>query len=201
MSNEKELERLRGDDNLLGVLIENAVLKRLNCLAKERRELTAKAFEPGMRREVVNGQGVKMGTVGMSRPNQRVVPDDPSVFLGAAIEDNLEVIEALPDNDTPEAVEIIDIITKAGREDLLVLTVSREDRELMIAERTEQWGIDGKVPTGWHVEEASTPRFTVTPGRTKPAKAALDHVLGEVQEAFGINISGQLPEGAKEIEG
>lgn len=199
---DKQLEQLRSDENLFGVLVENAVLKRLNGIAKERREATAKAFEPGMKREIVNAQGVKMGSVSMSRPNKRVVPDDQSVLLGAAQDAGCELIERLPDNDTPEAVEIINIITEAGRDDLLTIGISNKEEEELVAKRTEQWGIDGKVPTGWHVEDASNPRFSVTPGRTKPAKAALDHVLSEVQSAFGLNFTGELAaDDRKEIEG
>lgn len=194
----KAADYYRGEENLRDLLVENVVLKKLNALAKERKAATEATFRPGEKVEITNTQGVKLGSVSMSQPNKKAVCHDDAVLLGMAVENGYELEDFLPTEGTPEYVEAVNVLTEAGRADLLRVSVSTGEASELAQKVLEEWQITGKLPNGWEIEDASSPRFTVTAGRTAPAKAALEHVLKEVQGAFGLTLPDTTQ---KELEG
>ena len=57
--------------------------------------------------------------------------------------------------------------------------MSREDEKELAEQVLSQWQITGQLPTGWEIVEASKPRFSVTPGRSKEAKAAIAYLTDQ----------------------
>lgn len=188
----------RHPDNLRRLLMQDYALGVLYGIHKDEKARTAAAFNPGEKAEITNKQGVKVGSVSMSQPKKRAVPDDDSVLLGYAVEHGHEVEDRLPAPGTPEYNRVIDLIYTAGLQDeLLTPGVSKETADDIRAEVLEAWefSTDGEVPTGWTIRDASEPRFTLTKGRSAAAKKALEAFTAPVRDALDMPEFRQIEEG------
>ena len=173
------------------------VLDLLYGIHKDETAALAAEYEAGDKAEIKNDNGVKIGTVSMSNPNKKAVPDDESVLLGYAVEHGYEVEDMLPANDTPEAVEIVKLVAAAGREDLLVPSISKDDEDEIKAKVLEDWEFTGgaELPLGWEIKNASNPRFTVRKGASAKAKAAFERETAPIREALDNSAFRVLEEG------
>ena len=165
--------------DLQRLIIENAVLKQMYAAHAEFKQQVARSFTPGDKRAVKNAQGLEMGSVSMSAPNKRAVCKDQQIILAEAQERGMEIIDALPATDTEAGQEAIAVLAEHAPH-LLASDVSKEDREEIAGTVLEHWQITGTIPTGWTIEDASAPRFSITPGRSKAAQAAIEHLVGEI---------------------
>lgn len=162
------------------LIIEAAVLKRLYAAHADYKQQVAKHFTPGDKRAVKNPQGLNIGSVSMSAPNKLAVCEDRQILLAEAKERGMEIIDALPATDSEAGQEAIAVLLEHAPH-LLASDVSKEDREEIAGTVLEHWQITGAIPTGWTIEDASAPRFSITPGRSKPAQAAIEHLVGEIE--------------------
>ncbi|OFP17185.1 hypothetical protein HMPREF2998_03060 [Corynebacterium sp. HMSC065A05] len=160
------------------VLLQAAVLKQLYARHAELKDMIQAQLTPGDKRAVKNAQGLTLGSVSMSAPNKKAVCNDPAVLLGMAQDKGLEIIDALPQPADPRYQEIVDFLYET-RPDLLDSGVSRDDEKELAEQVLSQWQITGQLPAGWEVVEASKPRFSVTPGRSKGAKAAIAYLTDQ----------------------
>lgn len=166
-------------DALQRLIIEAAVLKRLYAAHADYKQQVAKGFTPGDKRAVKNPQGLALGSVSMSAPNKKAVCKDQSIILAEAQERGMEIIDALPPTDSEAGQEAIAVLLEHAPH-LLTSDVSKEDREEIADTILEHWQITGAIPTGWTIEDASAPRFSITPGRSKAAQSAIEHLVGEI---------------------
>ena len=187
--------QLTRQEQLLRVLKQKYMLNLLYAINKDDVAAIAAGYEPGDKTDVKNEQGLKLGSVSMSNPSKKAVPDDDSVLLGYAVEHGHEVEDFLPEPGTPEYNAVIELVYSAGREEeLLRPGVEKTVREEITAEVLENWEFTGNVPTGWSIKDASNPRFTVSLGRTAKSKLAMEHAMKPILDA--------LPQTAfKELEG
>lgn len=167
-------------EKLQRLLIEGAVLKELTALHNAFKAEVAAEFSPGDRAEVKNRQGLKMGSASMSLPNKAAVCNDRSVLLAMATEAGAEVYDTLPDPNSERGQLALKVLEEHAPE-LLEPIVSKSDVDAVAKNVLEQWQITGELPAGWEIVDASKPRFTVTPGRTSVAKAAVNHLVGDVR--------------------
>lgn len=175
-------DRLRSPEVIQRLVIESALLRRMNAIHKDLKSEVQSALSPGDSIKAKNMQALEIGSVSLSSPNNKAVCTDGAVLLAQAADKGLELVDRLPANDTPEAVAIIDYLLENAPHLLPAPTVSPSDMNDLATEVLEQWQATGKKPAGWEIKPASEPRMTVTAGRSKVAKAAIDHLLGEVQE-------------------
>lgn len=160
------------------VLLQAAVLKQLYARHSELKDQIQAQLTPGDKHAVKNAQGLALGSVSMSSPNKKAVCNDNAVLLGMAEDKGLEIIDALPQPTDPRYQEIVDFLYET-RPDLLDSSVSREDEKELAEQVLSQWQITGQLPAGWEIVEASKPRFSVTPGRSKEAKAAIAYLTDQ----------------------
>ena len=162
------------------------VLDTLYAVHEDETAALAAEYESGDKAEIKNDNGVKIGTVSMSTPNKKAVPDDDSVLLGYAVEHGYEVEDMLPANGTPEAAELVKLAEAAGREDLLVPSVTAEVEKAICQEVLKNWEFTGgkELPLGWEIKDASNPRFTVAKGRSAQAKAAFEREMEPIKDAL-----------------
>ena len=175
-------ERLRSPEVIQRLVIEAALLKKMNAMHKDLKAEVQSALSPGESIKAKNAQALEIGSVSLSSPNNKAVCTDEAVLLAQAQDKGLELVDRLPANDTPEAVAIIDYLMEHAPHLLPDPTVSPSDVDALATEVLEGWQATGKKPAGWEIKPASEPRMTVTAGRSRVAKAAIDHLLGEVQE-------------------
>lgn len=176
-------------ESVARVLKQKYILDQLYAIHNEEKEAVAAAFQPGDKAEIKNAQGVKIGTVSMSNPSKKAVPDDQSVLLGYAVDNGYEVEDYLPEPGTSEYQQVIDLVYAAGREEeLLVPGIAKAEAQAVCDHVLKNWEFTAgkELPTGWTIQDASQPRFTISKGRSAQAKAAfeaemapIDHVLGE----------------------
>lgn len=166
-------------DTLQRLIIEAAVLKHMYAAHAEFKAEVAKDFTPGDKRAVKNAQGLNFGSVSMTAPNKKAVCKDQNILLAMADEQGMEIIDALPATDTEAGQEAIAVLLEHAPH-LLTSDVSKEDRKEIADTILEHWQVTGDIPTGWTIEEASTERLNVTPGRSKAAQAAIEHLVGEI---------------------
>ena len=190
--------QLSKNERAVRLVKQKYVLDLLYAIHEDETAALAGKYEPGDKAEIKNDHGVKIGTVSMSNPNKKAVPDDDSVLLGYAVEHGYEVEDMLPDNDTPEAVEIVKLVAAAGREDLLVPSISKDDADEIKAKVLENWEYTGgkELPLGWEVKDASNPRFTVRKGSSAQAKAAFERETAPIREALENSAFRELEKGA-----
>ncbi|WP_044027531.1 hypothetical protein [Corynebacterium glutamicum] len=175
-------ERLRSPHTIQRLVIEAAMLKRLYALHNDFKAEVAEALNPGDSIKAKNAQALDIGTVTMSSPNNKAVPTDESILVAEAQERGMELVDRLPNNDTPEAVAIIDYLLEHAAHLLPAPTVSKDDLETIAKDVLEAWQETGRKPLGWEIKQASTPSISVRPGTSKVAKAAIDHIVGEVHQ-------------------
>ncbi|MDK8241664.1 hypothetical protein [Corynebacterium coyleae] len=180
------LGQLTKNEHAARLIKQKYVLDLLYAINKDETAALASQYEPGEKADIKNDNGVKIGTVSMSNPNKKAVPDDDSILLGYAVEHGYEVLEMLPANDTKAASEIVKLVEEAGREDLLVPMVSKDDEDAIKAEVLKNWEFTGgsELPLGWEIKNASNPRFTVAKGRSAQAKAAFERETAPIREAM-----------------
>lgn len=173
------------------------VLDMLYAVHKDETAALAAEYEAGDKAEIKNDNGVKIGTVSMSNPNKKAVPDDDSVLLGYAAEHGYEVVSALPANGTLEADKIVKLVEEAGREDLLIPTISEADEKAIREQVLKDWEFTGgkDLPLGWEIKDASTPRFTVAKGRGAKAKAAFEAEMKPIKDALAQSAFREIEEG------
>lgn len=173
------------------------VLDMLYGIHKDEVNALANQYEAGDKADIKNENGVKIGTVSMSNPNKKAVPDDASVLLGYATGHGYEVEDMLPADGTPEAHEIIDLVYTAGREDLLTASVTAQVEKEICQEVLKNWEFTGgkELPLGWEIKDASNPRFTVTKGRSAQAKAAFEAEMEPIKDALAQSAFREIEEG------
>lgn len=171
----------------INALLEQAeVLKILNGLHDQAKKNVAKFFAAGDKKAVKNAQGVELGSVSMTSPNKRAVCTDDAILMAMADDRGMEIIDGLPTD--PEALQqCINIIYEHAPE-LLVQSISKEDRQELEGDVLRRWQVTGEVPTGWVIKDASTPRFTVAPARTALAKEALRYQVAPIARKIGLEI-------------
>lgn len=188
----------RTQDTLRQLLMQDYALGQLYEIHKDLKADIAREFTAGEKIEITNEQGVKLGSVSMSQPNKKAVPDDDSVLLGYATTHGYEVEDTLPAYGTPEYNKVIDLIYAAGREDeLLVASVSPADEKEIAGKVLSDWQFTGDIEPGWSITDASQPRFTLSKGRTAQAKKALEYFTAPVREALEIPEFKQIEKGDK----
>lgn len=180
-------ERLLSPHSVQRLVVEAALLKKLYAAHNDFKAEIAGALNPGESIKAKNGQALEIGSVSMSSPNNKAICTDESVMLAEAASRGMELIDRLPDNDTPEAVAIIDYLMEHAPHLLPAPSISKDDMNEIATDVLEQWQATGKKPTGWDIRPASEPRLTVTPGRSKVAKTAIDHIVGEVHSLLPEN--------------
>lgn len=188
----------RDPDVMRRLIMQNYALGVLYSVHKEEKTELSHHFNPGEKADITNPQGVKIGSVSMSQPKKRAVPDDDSVLLGYAAEHGYDIEDHLPNPGTPEYNRVIDLIYNAGLQDeLLTPGVAPSDEDAIRSKVLEQWeySTDGEVPTGWRIENASEPKFTLTKGRTAAAKKALEAFTAPVRDALNMSEFRQIEEG------
>lgn len=173
------------------------VLDMLYAIHKDETAALAAEYEAGDKAEIKNDMGVKIGTVSMSNPNKKAVPDDDSVLLGYAVEHGHEVEDMLPADGTPEAHEIIGLVYTAGREDLLTPSVTAEVEKEICQEVLKNWEFTGgkELPLGWEIKDASTPKFSVRKGASAQAKAAFEAEMEPIRAALAESAFREIEEG------
>ena len=173
------------------------VLDMLYAVHNDETAALAVEYEAGDSAEIKNDMGVKIGTVSMSNPNKKAVPDDDSVLLGYAAEHGYEVVSTLPANGTLEADKIVKLVEEAGREDLLIPTISEADEDEIKAKVVKDWRYTGgkELPLGWEIKDASTPRFTVRKGASAQAKAAFEAEMEPIRDALAQSAFREIEEG------
>lgn len=173
------------------------VLDMLYAIHKDETAALANEYEAGDKAEIKNDMGVKIGTVSMSNPNKKAVPDDDSVLLGYAVEHGHEVEDVLPADGTPEAHEIIGLVYAAGREDLLTPSVTAEVEKEICQEVLKNWEFTGgkELPLGWEIKDASTPKFSVRKGASAQAKAAFEAEMEPIRAALAESAFREIEEG------
>lgn len=171
--------------DLQRLIIEAAVLKRLYAAHAEFKEQVAANFTPGDKRAVKNPQGLALGSVSMSAPNKKATCEDRNILLAMADEQGREIIDGLPTPDSDKGQALIAYLAEHAPE-FLDSTVTPDDYKAMSEEVLEQWQITGTLPAGWGISDASAPRFSVTPGRSKPAQAAITHLVREVETVLDM---------------
>ncbi|APT92914.1 hypothetical protein CPHO_08480 [Corynebacterium phocae] len=159
------------------VLLQAAVLKKLYAIHQDHKDAFTRQLEPGDKRTIKNAQGLALGSISKSVPNKKAVCEDPAVLMAMAMEQGVEILDGLPTEGDDRYIEIVDFLIKHQREDLLVPEISPADHKEIADGVLEKWQITGELPAGWKIKEASAPRVTVSPGRTKPVKAAIDHLV------------------------
>lgn len=173
------------------------VLDMLYAVHKDETADLAAEYEAGDKAEIKNDNGVKIGTVSMSSPNKKAVPDDDPVLLGYATGHGYEVEDMLPADGTPEAHEIIDLVYAAGREDLLTASVTAQVEKEICQEVLKNWEFTGgkELPLGWEIKDASTPKFTVRKGASAQAKAAFEAEMEPIKDALAQSAFREIEEG------
>lgn len=159
------------------VLLQAVVLRKLNGIHKEFKDSITRDMEPGDKRTVKNAQGLELGSVSKSAPGMKAVCTDSAVLLAMAEEQGREIVDGLPSPSDPRHEEIIRLLMELGRTDLLESAVVKEDADEIAAKVLEDWQITGDLPAGWEIREASTSRMSITPKRTKAARAAIDRLV------------------------
>ena len=189
--------QLTKNERAARLIKQNFVLDMLYAVHKDETTALAAEYEAGDKAEIKNDNGVKIGTVSMSNPNKKAVPDDDSVLLGYATGHGYEVEDMLPADGTPEAHEIIDLVYAAGREDLLTPSVTAEVKKEICAKVLESWEFTGgkELPLGWEIRDASTPKFTVAKGRGAKAKAAFEAEMKPIKDALEQSAFREIEEG------
>lgn len=174
----------RGEE-LRMIAVENHVLGILYGRHQERKDRLAKGFVPGEKHDIKNEQGLKLGSATMSAPNKKAVCKDDAILAAMADERGMELADHLPKPGTEAAEQAIEVLMEHAP-GLLVTDVSKKDADEIAAWVLERWQITGKTPTGWEIVDASKPMFRVTKASTKPAKAAMAHLAGEVDNILAI---------------
>lgn len=176
---------LRGPEIMQRLLVEAAVLKRLHAAHKDLKDAVARQFTAGEKVTVKNAQGLALGSASMAAPNKKAVCDDQSILLAHADEKGMELVDTLPHPDTDKGQALIEFLLE-NAPDFLETSISTEDHKELAAGVLEQWQITGELPAGWEIRDASSPTFRLTPGRSKPAVAAVDHLVGQVDDLLAI---------------
>lgn len=187
---------VKTDQAILRVMIESHLLDTLYARHKALKDALAEEFATGEKHDVKNDQGLKLGTLSKSAPNKRAVCTDESILLAEASVRGMEMVDSLPRPGTPEAVKIINFLHDHAPELLPDPTISKADGDAIAKEVLEQWQITGEVPAGWEIEDASAPRFTLRKGTSAPAKAAMAHLVGEVEGLLEVTAPREI-EGGK----
>lgn len=179
MHEQSNIPALKSASTLQRVLLQAAVLKKLNGAHKEFKDQVALAFAPGEKVEITNAQSLKLGSASMSQPSKTAVCKDEAVMLAMADDRGMEIVDALPRNDSEKGQAAIDYLLEHAPH-LLDSSVTSDDAKTLATEVFESWQVTGELPLGWEIKEASDPQFSVTPGRTKPAVAAIDHLVAQI---------------------
>lgn len=189
--------QLTKNERAARLIRQKLVLDMLYAIHKDETAALANEYEAGDKAEIKNDMGVKIGTVSMSNPNKKAVPDDDSVLLGYAVEHGHEVEDVLPADGTPEAHEIIGLVYAAGREDLLTPSVTAEVEKEICQEVLKNWEFTGgkELPLGWEIKDASTPKFTVRKGASAQAKAAFEAEMEPIRAALAESAFREIEEG------
>lgn len=178
---EDKAEVLRSRGSLTRLVVEAAVMKQMQDAHKAFKSDVAKTLSPGESMKVKNDQGLDIGSVSMSAPNMKAVCGDKSILLADADQRGMELIDALPSPGSDKYQRAVDYLFENAPE-LLETHISSDDENQLAQEVLENWQITGELPTGWKIVQASAPSIRVTPGRTAPAKAAINHLVGKMNE-------------------
>lgn len=188
----------RAQDTLRQLLLQDYALGQLYEIHKDLKAAVAREFGVGESTRITNERGVELGSVSMSQPKKKAVPDDDSVLLGYAAAHGYDVEDTLPAYGTPEYNKVIDLIYAAGREDeLLGASVAPADREEIEDKVLHDWQDTDELEPGWTITAASEPRFSLRKGGTPQAKKALERFTAPVREALAIPEFKQIEEGDK----
>ncbi|APT87418.1 hypothetical protein [Corynebacterium flavescens] len=167
------------------VILQSAVLKKLNGIHKTFKEELAKQLTPGDKKTVKNAQGLEIGSFSVTAPGKKAVCTDPAVLLGMAEDAGAEIIDLLPHPSTEKAHELVTYLAE-NRPDLLDFSISNEDEAEISGKVLEHWQVTGELPAGWEIKESSSPSIRVTPGRSKVAKAAIEALVQSAGEVLEI---------------
>ena len=191
------LGQLTKNERAARLIKQKFVLDMLYAVHKDETAALAAEYEAGDKAEIKNDNGVKIGTVSMSNPNKKAVPDDASVLLGYATGHGYEVEDMLPADGTPEAHEIINLVYTAGREDLLTASVTAEVEKEICQEVLKNWKFTGgkELPLGWEIKDASNPTFSVRKGASAQAKAAFETEMEPIREALAQSAFREIEKG------
>lgn len=175
---------LRSPGYLRNVLIRKYVLDELISYSKDMEAALNGALSSGEKIEVTNAQGVKLGSVSMSKPAPKAVPDSHEVAMGMAQDMGFEIIDTLPDPESDKGRELIDYLFENAPQ-FLDMSISRDDAKTMQEKVLEDWQITGKTPLGWQIQHPAG-KLTVTKLRqgTKNgdiARKAVEHILSEMK--------------------
>lgn len=184
-------ELLRSEGALTRLILEQAIMGNLKKENEAFKSQVSKAFKPGESSKVKNAQGLDIGSVSKSAPNKKAVCNDQSIVLAMAIDKGYDIHDALPVPGSDKAAELVDYLFENAPQ-FLESSISAPDLKEMSDEVLENHMIKGELPAGWEIVEASSPSFRVTPGRSAAAKAAIEHLLTQVE--------GLLPAKPKELE-
>lgn len=172
------------------VLLQSVVLKRLNAIHRDYKAAVVEGLQPGDKKAIKNEQGVTYGTISVTAPGKKAVCTDPAVLLALADERGEEIIDALPAPGSEKAQAAIDFLFEHAPH-LLDSGVSPEVEKQLAEEVLETWQIDGTVPAGWEIRDASRPTTRITAGRSTAAKAIIDRMLTSAADVL------ELEEGSK----
>lgn len=178
---EDRAKDLRSEGSLKRLLIEAAVLKKMQDAHKLYKSDVQKTLSTGESIKVKNDQGLELGSVSMTSPSMKAVCSDKSILLATADERGMELVDSLPAPGSDKYQQVVDYLYENAPE-LLETNVTRDDADQLGKEVLENWQITGELPAGWKTVEASTASIRVTPGRSAPAKAAIDHLVGKMND-------------------
>lgn len=189
----------RSQANLARLLKQRYILDKLYAIHEEEKQATAREFEPGDSTKIKNEHGIEIGSVGMTAPSMKAVPDDDSILLAYANDHGHEVEEFLPEDGTEEYNAVIALVVEAGRMDLLRLGVDPAVRKEVCDEVLTKWeNSAGKdLPTGWSIKPASNPSFRLAKGRSAKAKAAFEAEMQPLADALERSAFREIEAGAQ----
>lgn len=190
--------QLSKNEHAARLIKQKYILELLTDIHKDETAMLARKYDAGDKAEIKNDNGVKIGTVSMSNPTKKAVEDDEAVLLGYAMEHGYDVEDALPANGTREALQIIDLVYAAGKEDLLIPSVSEEHAATIRDQVLRDWEFTGgkDLPLGWNIKDASSPRFSVRKGSSAQAKAAFEREMEPIREVLEQSAFREIEKGA-----
>lgn len=184
-SNTSRPAELNTTDAWQRVLLQSVVLKRLNAIHREYKNAVVADLEPGDKRAIKNEQGVTYGSISVTAPGKKAVCADPAVLLAQADERGEEIIDALPAPGTEKAQAAIDFLFEHAPH-LLDSGVAPEVEKQISGDVLEAWQIDGEVPAGWEIRDASKPTTRITAGRSTAAKEIIDRMLTSAADVLEL---------------
>lgn len=172
-------------DDWQRLILQAVILPRLKDMYNQLKAELTRGMEPGDRRAIKNKQGVVYGSVSATNPSKKAVCTDSAVLLAMAEERGEEIIDALPAPGSEKAQQAIDFLFEFAPY-LLDSGVAPEVEKKISEDVLERWQIEGEVPAGWEIKDASRSTIRITAGRSAAAKTIINRMLDSVIDVLEL---------------